>query len=157
MAYFFSYITRQNYSAALTEIISDMGITKSLAGIAVTASFISYGVFQVVSGFFGDKFKSEKIIFIGLFGSSFINILIWLFPNIYVMNTLWCVNGIFQSLIWPPLVRMIIDNLKSEEYSTTVVRVSQASYLATITVYVLVPAIISSFHWNAVFVFFGGI
>ena len=155
LVYFFSYLTRQNYAAALTEIIDDLEVTKSLASVAVTASFVSYGAFQIVSGFFGDKFKPEKIIFVGLFGSASVNVLVWLFPNIYVMNVLWCFNGVFQSLIWPPLVRMIVDNLSIEEYSTTVVRVTQASYLATVGVYVLTPAIISCFDWKYVFLIFG--
>ncbi len=138
----------------LTEIINEMNVTKTLASVAIMGSLITYGIVQIISGFFGDKYKSEKIIFIGLFGSAFINLVVCLFPNIYVMNVVWCLNGAFQSLIWPSLVRMIVDNL-SDEYSNTVVRVSQSSYVATVLIYLLAPVIISAFHWRAVFAFTG--
>lgn len=153
-AHFFSFITRQNYPAVLEEIISELGIEKSLASVAVMGGFISYGAFQIISGFFGDRFKPQKLIFIGLSGSALINLLICFYPNIYFMNVLWCINGIFQSLVWPPLIRLIVDNLENE-YSKTVVRASQSSYLASILIYVFVPIIISFFHWRFVFAFSG--
>ena len=151
LAYFFSYLTRQNYSAALTEIISDLQIEKSLASIAVTGSFISYGVFQIISGFVGDKFKPQNVILLGLSGSALINVLIWFFPNIYVINALWCLNGAFQSLIWPPLVKIIVDNFSEKDYSLIIVRVTQASYIATVFLYFAVPVVISVASWKDVF------
>ncbi|MBE6648927.1 MAG: MFS transporter [Ruminococcaceae bacterium] len=153
--YFFSYLSRQNYPAVLTEIIEDMNVSKSLAGIALMGSFISYGIFQIISGIFGDKIKPQKLVFAGLFGSSAVNLLIWLFPNIYFMNVVWCLNGAFQSLIWPPLVRLIIENFGEKEYSVTVVRVTQASYIATVLVYLLSPFVIASLNWRCVFAFSG--
>jgi len=154
-AYFFSYIARQGYAASLTEIIYDLGVSKSLAGMAVTGSFIAYGLFQIVSGIIGDKFKPEKIVFIGLLGSSLVNQLVCNFPNIYIMNVLWCINGIFQSLIWPPIVRILVNELGVKEYSLTVVRLTQASYASTILVYILAPIIIKLLNWCFVFVLFG--
>ncbi len=154
-AYFFSYIARQGYAASLTEIIYDLGVSKSLAGMAVTGSFIAYGLFQIVSGIIGDKFKPEKIVFIGLLGSSLVNLLVCIFPNIYIMNVLWCINGIFQSLIWPPIVRILVDELGVKEYSLTVVRLTQASYASTILVYILAPIIIKLLNWRFVFALFG--
>ncbi len=153
--YFFSYLARQNYPAVLTEIIEDMDVSKSLAGMAIMGSFISYGAFQIISGIFGDKIKPEKIIFTGLFGSSLVNILIWIFPNIYFMNVIWCLNGAFQSLIWPPLVRLIIENFSEKEFSVIVVRVTQASYMATVLIYLLSPVVISFLDWRWVFAFSG--
>ncbi len=154
-ACFFSYIMRQNYNAVLTEIINETGVSSKVASIGVMGSFIAYGVFQIISGLSGDKFKPERIIFTGLIGSSLINLAVWTYPNIYFMNVLWCINGAFQSLIWPPLVRLIVDCLESSEYSSTVVRASQSSYAATVFIYVAVPFVISAMHWKYVFAFSG--
>ena len=41
LIYFSSYLTRNNYAAALTEIINDLQITKQAASVAVTGSFIT--------------------------------------------------------------------------------------------------------------------
>ncbi len=48
LVYFVSYITRINYQASISAIITDLGITKDLASIAVTGSFITYGLGQII-------------------------------------------------------------------------------------------------------------
>ena len=44
LIYFASYLTRLDYGAALTEIILDLQVSKETAILAVTGSFITYGV-----------------------------------------------------------------------------------------------------------------
>ena len=70
LVYFFSYAMRLDYSASLVAIVSDLKITNTMASVAVTGSFITYGVGQVVCGFIGDKISPVKMIrsFLG-FGS----------------------------------------------------------------------------------------
>ncbi len=135
----------------------DLDVSKSLAGLALTGCFASYGIFQIISGIFGDKFKPQKVIFWGLLGSSVVNLIIWLVPNIYVIIPLWCINGVFQSLIWPPLVRLLVDHFSAAEYAKMVVSVSRASYVATVIIYLFVPAVISVSNWKWVFFITGGI
>lgn len=154
--YFISYITRINYAATLAEIIADLQITKQLASIAVTGSFITYGIGQIISGIIGDKYKPHKVILFGFFGTSAINLLMTLVPNIYCMNAIWCLNGFFQALMWPPLVRLISEFYKGDEYTALIAKVNQASYAATIAVYTVTPLIITVAHWKAVFAVFGG-
>ena len=151
LVYFVSYVTRINYQAALSEIVTDLEITRQLASIAVTGSFITYGAGQIISGFIGDKMKPQNVILVGIIGTSFINVLVFLFPNIYFMNTVWCFNGFFQALLWPPLVRIISENIHASKYEMTVLYVSWSSYLATVIIYIIVPIIISFASWRLVF------
>ena len=55
LVYFFSYAMRLDYSASLVALVSDLGITNTAASVAVTGSFITYGIGQVICGFIGDK------------------------------------------------------------------------------------------------------
>ena len=48
LVYFFSYAMRLNYSASIVAIVSDLKITNTMASAAVTGSFITYGVGQVI-------------------------------------------------------------------------------------------------------------
>ena len=48
LVYFFSYAMRLDYSASLVAIVSDLGITNTMASAAVTGSFITYGAGQIV-------------------------------------------------------------------------------------------------------------
>ena len=81
LTYMVSYITRINYAAVLAEIIADLGITKQLASIAVTGSFVTYGFGQIISGIIGDKFSPHKVILFGLIGTSAINLSMTFLPN----------------------------------------------------------------------------
>ena len=149
--YFVSYITRINYAAVLAEIISDLGITKQLASIAVTGSFITYGFGQIISGIIGDRFKPHNVILFGIIGSSAINLSMTFLPNICFMNALWCLNGFFQALMWPPLVRLVSEHFKSSDYVRVIARITQGSYAATIAVYAIAPIIITVSGWKTVF------
>ena len=57
--YLVSYVTRINYGAVVSEIVQAEGILKSVASLAVTGSFITYGAGQLISGFMGDKIQPK--------------------------------------------------------------------------------------------------
>ena len=57
LIYFISYTTRINYAAVLLEIVKTQNITKAAASMALTASAVTYGAGQLISGFLGDKIK----------------------------------------------------------------------------------------------------
>lgn len=152
IAYFMSYVTRLDYAASLTAIVNDLNITKQMASIAVTGSFITYAVGQVISGILGDSIKPRKLIALGLTGSSLINLSMVFLPNIWWMTGFWCFNGFFQALMWPPMVRLMAENMNSEEYSRAVVSVSAAASVATILIYIIVPATLEVAGWRLIFV-----
>lgn len=151
LVYFSSYVTRINYAAALAEIVRDLNISKQAASIAVTGSFITYGLGQIISGFLGDKIKPRRLITFGLACTSLINLSMAFLPNITLMNILWCFNGFFQALLWPPLVRLMSENFNEKEYSRYVLWVSASSSIATILVYLMVPFAISVSGWRLSF------
>lgn len=156
LVYFISYVTRIDYAAVLAELVNDLNITKQVASIAVTGSFITYGVGQVISGILGDKIRPTRLILIGLVCTSLINVSMPLLPGITAMTVIWCFNGFFQSMLWPPLVRLMAQNMTPDEYSSSVVSVSAACSVATIAVYLLAPIAISVSGWRLVFLIAGG-
>lgn len=156
LVYFTSYLTRIDYAAVLVEIIADLGITKSTASIAVTGSFITYGLGQLVSGWLGDKISPRYLIAGGLCCTSVTNLLMSVLPNITVMTVFWCFNGFFQAMLWPPLVRIMAENLDENTYSGASVSVSAAASIATIVVYLLAPVVILFSGWRTVFLICGG-
>ena len=99
IVYFASYCTRINYGAAIIAIAADLGIAKNIAGIASTGLFITYGTGQLVSGFLGDRMPPHRLIFIGLFGASVINLCMGFASGIYLMIALWSANVSFFLLI----------------------------------------------------------
>lgn len=151
LAYFTSYLTRLNYAACLIEIQDALHISKSQAGLPVMGCFLVYGTGQLVCGFFGDRIVPHKIIFTGLLGTAACNLLLAMFPHIVPITLIWCVNGFFQSMLWPPLVRIMAELLTETWYRRCSVLVSFASSLGTITIYILAPICLSLWGWKSMF------
>lgn len=152
MAYFMSYLTRLNYAACMVELQQVLGIGKSIAGLPVTLCFISYGVGQLACGFLGDKFSPRGMICAGLLGSAGCNLLVAAAPRMEVILPAWCLNGFFQSMLWPPMVRIMAEEMSDKWYRQSCVLVSMASALATVAIYVGVPLCIRFSGWAAAFV-----
>ena len=150
--YFISYLTRKNYDAALVEIYTSLKISKTLAGLASTGAVMTYGAGQLLSGVLGDKFKAKYIIVTGLVTTAVCNFAIPVVSNnIYMMIAVWCVNGLAQAMMWPPIVRIMSDLLDNDNYKKAVLYVTIASSLSTITVYILVPLCIRFSKWQTAF------
>ncbi|MBO5649684.1 MAG: MFS transporter [Clostridia bacterium] len=153
--YFISYFTRLNYAAVMAEFIAESGYSKAIAVLPLTATSITYGAFQLISGYLGDRIKPRHIITGGLMLTTLMNLLMPLAaPNITVMTLIWAVNGIAQSMIWPPLVKILTCALDKETYNRATVFVSYGSQSGTIAVYLIAPTFITlSAGWRAIFYF----
>lgn len=153
MTYFVSYLTRINFSAIIAEMVTATGYPKSALSIAITISFVTYGIGQCISGFLGDRFSPKRLITIGLCTTAFINALLPVLGSALWMILLWGINGFAQSFMWPPLVKIMIVVFSDEEYKYASVKVSWASSFGTVAIYLLAPILISLYSWKAVFWF----
>lgn len=151
VVYFTSYLTRHNYAAALAEIVHSMGITKEQGSFAVTGMFITYGVGQLLSGWLGDKISPRHVIFGGMLATSACNLGMGFLSNIGSMTVLWCINGFAQAMLWPPLVRVMAENLSDNDYRKASLWVSIAASFGSIAVYLMVPGCIAVSGWRSSF------
>ena len=150
LVYFTSYITRINYAAVLPEVVDSLGITNEMAGLAVTGGFVSYGLGQLLVGWLGDRLPPKYIITAGLLGSGLCNLTAALQGSVEVIAAVWTVNGFFQSLIWPPLIRMIAETMPEDQYRQTCINVVSAANVGTVLVYLTAPLLISLWNWRLV-------
>lgn len=151
LVYCVSYLTRLNYAVCMVEIQAVLQIGKHIAGLPVTASFLSYGAGQIICGFLGDRHEPRKMIFTGLIGSALCNLLAVLLPRIEVLVPAWFANGFFQSMLWPPMVRIMAENLDENWYRKGCVWVSLSASGATVVLYLLTPLFIRVSGWKTVF------
>ena len=149
--YFTSYLTRHNYAAALVEIVQALSIEKELASVALTGMFITYGLGQLLSGWMGDKMHPRYVIFGGMLATSLCNLGMGFLSDITGMTVLWCINGVAQAMLWPPLVRVMAENLSGEDYRKASLWVSIAASFGSIAVYLMVPGCIALSGWRASF------
>ncbi len=151
--YLVSYITRINYGAIIVEMESATGFSKSMLSMAVTGSFITYGVGQIISGVLGDRISPKRLVSYGLCLTVLMNLLIPICSNPYHMLGVWCVNGFAQSFMWPPLVRLMTALLSAKYYKNVTSKVIMGGSLGTVAVYLISPLLILFFGWKSVFIF----
>lgn len=119
--------------------------------LAVTGLFVTYGVGQLISGFLGDRIAPKYLITGGLVLASAMNFLLPLNANPYYMLVIWCINGLGQAFMWPPIVKLLSGYLNDKEYSRATVIVSWGSSGGTIAIYLIAPLMISLAGWRSVF------
>ncbi len=157
VVYFTSYLTRHNYAAALAEIVKDMQITKGEGSYALTGMFITYGIGQLFSGWLGDKVAPRYVIFGGMLATSLCNLGMGILSDINSMTVLWCINGFAQAMLWPPMVRVMAENLDDEAYRKASLWVSIAASFGSILVYLMVPLCLTLSGWRMSFFIPAGI
>ena len=151
MTYLVSYMTRINLGAVITAIVEDTGMTKTMISMAVTGSSITYCIGQLLSGWIGDRVSPKKLVFMGLTTSVVMNILLILCKNHYQMTAVWCVNGLAQAFMWPPMVKLMVCLFTATDYQRVTTKVCWGSSLGTVIIYLISPLVIMVASWRTLF------
>jgi OPA family glycerol-3-phosphate transporter-like MFS transporter len=67
------------------------------------------------------------------------------------MIPVWAINGFAQAMLWPPIVRILAENLDHVRFVTANLIVTMAAHTATILLYLYVPICLQFMSWEAVF------
>ena len=151
-AYLSAYLIRVNISIALPDISKFLGNSdNSSIGYIPGAFFWTYALGQLISGWVGDRVSPRYMIFIGLSSSALINILFSFASSFPVMVILWAMNGVFQSMLWAPIMKTIVLNFDG-------IRLGKMTFLMSMTLVVgyslswSASTIIKTFlNWHYVF------
>lgn len=153
IAYFSTYLGRLNYSASLTEMIRAEGFEKGAAGLIGTAFFCAYGIGQLLSGFLGDRLAPQKMILTGILGSGVCNLAMGLSGSLAQMVFIWCANGLLQSLIWSPIIKLFSDWIPVVKQQKFCIHINSSVPIGTFAAYAVTALIIWKAHWRTVFFF----
>jgi len=155
LTYMVSYLTRTNYGAVVVEMVSATGHSKSALSAALTGSFITYGLGQILVGWLGDRIQPKKLVTLGLGVTVAMNLLLPFCAAPWQMAVVWSCNGFAQAFMWPPITKLMVYQFQGEEYSRAMVLVSYGSSMGTILVFLLSPVLIALLGWRWVFWFCG--
>ncbi len=151
VTYMVSYMTRINLGAVITEIVAQTGMTKTMLSAAVTGSAITYGAGQLLSGSIGDRVSPKRLVLLGLLMTTAMNMLILACRNYIQMTAVWCVNGLAQAFMWPPIVKLMVGLFSQSDYQRASTMVSWGSSFGTIAIYLLSPLLIMAASWKLLF------
>ena len=155
VCYVVSYLTRINFGAVISEMELATGFARTALSAAVTASFISYGAGQLLSGVLAECIAPKTLVLTGLLCTGAVNLLLPLCKSAAAMVCCWCVNGLAQAMFWPPIVGLLAGRLSDEDYARASVTVVRGSSFGTIGIYLLAPFFIRVGSWKTVFRFCG--
>lgn len=127
LCYSAAYAGRLNISAALPGVTSALSISDVQAGMFQTVFAIVYAVGQIVNGSLSDRIKSKINIGLGLIISSVCNLAFALSTSYTFSVVIWALNGVGQSMIWTPVVKLISEYFSGEKRD-------RASFIMSITV-----------------------
>jgi len=151
VAYFISYVGRINYSAAMPYIIGGGSLSMTQAGSLSTAFFLCYGGGQLINGMLGDRFKPERLVFIGLGLSAVANFLMGVGFGYAFVLIFWAINGYVLSMLWPPIIRIFADMLEERTMVRCCVHITSSMAAGSLCAYLLASLVIRFWGWQAVF------
>lgn len=100
------YFCRTNMSAAVPGLEHDLGLSKTEIGWILGSLKVTYGVGQLINGQLAEKISPRRLLAIGMLGSALLNLVFGLGTGMYFLLFVWACNGYFQSLGWPPTMRV---------------------------------------------------
>jgi OPA family glycerol-3-phosphate transporter-like MFS transporter len=151
LVYFVSYFARKDFAAVMAAMLEENAINKSEAGFIGMAMFIAYGTGQLISGYLGDKIKPQYLLIFGLSLTTVCNLLMPSAESGALMIAIWATNGLAQAMLWPPIVRLLADNLYREAFVKANFVVSSAAHVSTVILYLYVPVCLKLFNWQTVY------
>lgn len=136
VGYALFYFVRKNLGIAIPAMEQELGISKTQLGIFLTLHSIIYGFSRFANGILVDRFSKKKIMSIGLVLTCIVNLIICVSPKllgllsildtegkmtlglVYMIGSLWVLNGYLQGMGVPPCVSLLAHWVKPNELAT---------------------------------------
>lgn len=151
-AYFSAYIARKSFAVVIPEIVKLTDISKDRLGLSLTALFVCYGIAQIFAGILSDRINSKILVIAALSLSATINLIVpFIYQIIPLMIVIWGINGIAQSCIWPPMIRLSAICFDKKTYEKSSTYIVLGGYLGQIFLYFIAWLIIKYSHFQILF------
>lgn len=151
LAYTAAYIGRVNISVALPRIQESLNISSTGIGIIGTSFFWVYATGQLINGYMGDVFNARIFIFIGLIVSALLNLFMGFSNTLISMTIIWGLNGVFQSMLWGPIVKTLSNWYPEKLNPKVAFGMSFTMVLGYLLAWGFSGVILNSFGWRWVF------
>lgn len=152
-----SYFIRTCYAATIAPLAEEGIYSKGEIGLIGTAFFICYGVGQLISGLIGDKINP---FFMVMFGSVLGAVCCFLIPaagSLGVLIGVWAANGLFQSMLWSPILRVFSETIDESLSKKAILNIALSLPVGTVLAYLMSSMIIKYLNWKYVFIFGGSV
>jgi phosphoglycerate transporter family protein len=146
------YIVRQNFTVAAPEMLRDFGYSRSEIGWVFSVFSIIYGVGKFISGAICDRSDARYFMSIGLIGSAICALCVGFSNSIFVFALLYALSGIFQSMGWPPVSRLMTHWYAPQDLGTRWGLVNASHQFGSIAILLGGSWLLETFGWRSVFI-----
>src|SRR6516165_12836841 len=153
--HFILFIDRVNLAAAATVMQKDLGLSNIALGIAFSAFNYAYAPFQLVGGWFGDRFGARRTLTVCGLVWSITTIVTGAVTGLASLFTVRCVLGMGEGATLPAATRALSKWTSVEARGTAVGITHAAGRLGAGTSAPIVALLISWFSWRFSFVALG--
>ncbi|MBS6195057.1 MAG: MFS transporter [Clostridiales bacterium] len=151
IVYFSIYLGRLNFSASMSEMTQTGLWGKTQLGSVAAAFYLAYGLFQFPCGILGDRISAKKMVLTGLLGTALSNMLFPFVDSVIGMQLLWFMNGVAQSMIWPPVVKIVTDFTHGKQSVNIILMLSFTAPAGMLAAYLLDAVIMKIGDWKYCF------
>ena len=143
------------YTAELDVLQDIFNAPKADISMAMTWYFITYSSLQVVLFFFLDKINIKWYLFITIFLSGIVTVIVAFITNLWGMYWLLAFNGLLQAAVWGMCIEVLTKYLPKEKmpFANTVMNIGTA--IAGIVSYGSASLFVGLDMWNVPFIFLG--
>lgn len=126
LTYLTAYLCRVNFSSAMNAITLEHGFSEERLGIIGAVFYCIYAIGQLANGYIGDRVMPNRYMLLALCGTMLCNAGMSLIESFPLMIVIWGANGIFQSMFWSTIIRVLAQNISAEKRATVSVGISLA-------------------------------
>ena len=154
-----AYLVRADVAVAQERMVPAVGLTMVAMGAITAWGFqLSYALFQVPAGLFGERFGARSTLALALFGCSLASFLTSATPDdgvVLVLVSTRVLLGIAQAAVFPVAAMAIMVYVPLEQrVRATAIYIAAASLGAAAAPLLMAP-VMERFGWRAVFVLSG--
>ncbi len=151
VAYASAYVARLNLSAALPNMMESMSLTDAQGGMFQTGFALIYAAGQLVNGSLVDKISARKYILIGTLASALCNFMVGSAQSYGVLLAGWCLNGVAQSMLWTPVVKMMATWFHGKARGRVSFGISMTLIVGHLTAWAIAGFMAAMFSWRLSF------
>ena len=144
LLYVSAYLGRYSYSSNQLSISLHYGVSNFEVGLASSFFFFAYGAGQIVNGLLCRFYNPKYVLSGSLIISAIINLSVFFGIPFSLIEYVWLLNGVVQSVLWSSLLMILSKNLDGKYIRSSIIVMSTTASTGTLLAYGL-SALFASF------------
>lgn len=151
LLYATAYLARAGISAGFPTLAKHYGTDTAWLGVVGGAFFVCYALGQLVNGYLGDRVRPARFVLVSAAGSACVYALALLVDSAAWLPWLWGLNGVFLSMLWGPMLRLLCMRLGSRRKESLAMLLGAAPVGGYCLAWLALAPRYPTLGWQAVF------